>query len=267
MNTPPLHTQDSLPLSKKIMKYIFKFFVYLFSAISLALLAITIFRPEWIKAAIEWIGELIKTLGYWNYSLAWFSAFIESLPVIWVLVPGMNIMILVGGFWGKFHFFQTIVCATIWAMLGNYIGYIIGKKYGKYIITQYGDWVGIGLTEQKILERQIQKNGFWYIVLGKFHGTLRAFIPFVAGASNMHEKNFWIYNSIGSIIWAISINLIGIFFVEKYEIILDNFWKISTVILILLGLYMIIFQRETLKQYWNDKNAEILSREQSKSLK
>lgn len=135
----------------------------------------------------------------------------------------MQIMILVGGFWGKMHLFLTIFCASIGAMIGNYIGFIIGKKYGDHIIFHYGDYIGIGKTEQKILENQISKNGFWYIVLGKFHGTLRAFIPFIAGASKMAEKNFWLYNTIGSIIWAISMNLIGVFFVDKYEIILDNF--------------------------------------------
>lgn len=47
-------------------------------------------------------------------------------------------------------------------------------------MDNYGNMIGIGKTEKKILENQMQKNGFWYIVLGKFHGTLRAFVPFIA---------------------------------------------------------------------------------------
>jgi membrane protein DedA with SNARE-associated domain len=50
-------------------------------------------------------------------------------------------------------------------MLGNYLGYWIGKWYGKEIIHKYGDYFGLGLTEEKILHKQLEKNGFWYIVL------------------------------------------------------------------------------------------------------
>lgn len=203
---------------------------------------------------------MVKTLGNWNYFIAFLSACIESLPIIGTLVPGMNIMVLVGGFWGKIGFLQlffTIVFASFGAMIGNYVGFWMGQKYGKYIIENYGEWIGIGTTEQKILEKQIAKNGFWYIVLGKFHGTLRAFIPFIAGASNMNKKNFWLYNAIGSIIWAICINLIGVFFIQNYEIILDHIGKITTFILFGIIAYFFFFKKDSLKAYWEEKNREI----------
>lgn len=42
----------------------------------------------------------------------------------------------------------------------------------------------------------------------------------------MLEKNFWLYNMIGSCLWAVSVNLLGIFFIQNYEAILDNVGKI-----------------------------------------
>ena len=38
----------------------------------------------------------------------------------------------------------------------------------------------------------------------------------------MREDKFWLYNMVGSIIWAISINFLGIYFIDNYETILDN---------------------------------------------
>lgn len=248
---------------KNLLKILTKATMIFFAILSFALFLITLFRPEWMKIAVEWIGELIKTLGVWNYLIAFSSALIESLPVIGSVVPGMNIMVLVGGFWGKTGnsiLVLTIICASLGAMIGNFVGFWLGKKYGNHIISHYGEWIGIGKTEQKILENQIQKNGFWYIVLGKFHGTLRAFIPFIAGASNMASRNFWIYNTIGSIIWAITINLIGLFFIQNYEVILDNIGKITTTILIAVLMYFFIFKKDALKKYWDDKNAEMLEK-------
>jgi membrane protein DedA with SNARE-associated domain len=193
---------------KRIFEFLAKIITILFAGLTLILILISLVRPEWIKSGIAWIGDLIHVLGNWNYLIAFASAGIESLPIIGTAFPGMNIMILVGGFWGKTHILPTVLLASIGAMIGNYLGYWVGKWYGHHIIEKYGDYIGLGRTEQKILEKQIAKNGFWYIVLGKFHNFTRAFVPFIAGASGMEERNFWTYNLFGSIVWATSVNLL-----------------------------------------------------------
>lgn len=229
----------------------------IFTLLTLALIVISFVKPEWMKEWVEWIGKLIEWIGNWNYLIAFLSACIESLPIIGTAVPGMNIMILVGGFWWKTHLLGTVILAVLWAMLGNYLGYWIGKWYGIEIIEKYGDYFGLGRTETNILHKQLEKNGFWYIVLGKFHNFTRAFIPFIAGSSGMSEKNFWTYNMIWSVLWAISINLLGILFIDNYEVILDNFGKVTTGLLIGVIGYFYFFKRESLSQYMRDKQAEI----------
>jgi membrane-associated protein len=149
-------------------------------------------------------------------------------------------------------------------MLGNYLGYWIGKWYGTELIEKYGDWFGVGRTEAAILHKQIEKNGFWYIVLGKFHNFTRAFVPFIAGASGMRERNFWTYNIIGSLFWATSINLIGVYFIDNYEAILDNFGKIAMGLIIAFGLYIYFFKRQAWISYMRAKEAEILEKQTKK---
>lgn len=73
----------------------------------------------------------------------------------------------------------------------------------------------------------------------------------------MLEKRFWIYNIIGSILWATSINLLGIFFIENYEIILDNLGKYMMGIVIAIGIYVYLFKKKEFMQYLADKQAEI----------
>ena len=117
----------------------------------------------------------------------------------------------------------------------------------------------------KILDRQIEKNGAWYIMLWKFHNLTRAFVPFLAGSSGvMNSRRFWLYNTLGSIIWAISINGLGIFFIGSYEVILDNLWKILLVIALLFILYMYTFQREKWNTYMHDKQKEMEERMREK---
>lgn len=152
-------------------------------------------------------------------------------------------------------------------MLGNYLGYWIGKWYGAELIEKYGDWFGMGKTEATILHNQLEKNGFWYIVLGKFHNFTRAFIPFIAGSSGMREDKFWRYNMFGSIVWAISINLLGIYFIDNYETILDNLGKITLGIAFAVFGYLYFFQRDSLKKYMKDKEQELMEKEMKKQKK
>ena len=250
---------------KLIFSYIAKFLAIFFAILTLALVIISFTKPEWIKATIVWIGELIQWIGRWNYLIAFLSACIESLPIIGTAVPGMNVMILVWGFWGKLHIIPTILFAVLGAMIGNYLGYWIGKWYGSELIEKYGDWFWVGRTEAAILHRQIEKNGFWYIVLGKFHNFTRAFVPFIAWASGMRERNFWTYNIIGSLFWAITINLVGILFIDNYELILDNFGKVALGIMVSIIGYIYFFQRESWTSYIRAKEQEILEKQMKKT--
>ena len=80
---------------RHFLQILAKILTFLFLILSLALIAISLFKKEWIELGIKWVGELIHTLGSWNYLIAFLSAGIESLPFIGTAVPGMNVMILV----------------------------------------------------------------------------------------------------------------------------------------------------------------------------
>ena len=47
---------------------------------------------------LAYVETVVVSLGYWNYLLAFVFSVVESFPVIGVLVPGMQVMLIVGGF-------------------------------------------------------------------------------------------------------------------------------------------------------------------------
>jgi membrane protein DedA with SNARE-associated domain len=186
-------------LIHRISHFLFQILNFLFGTLVFVLVAIALFRPSWIELFIGWMEKQIHLLGNWNYLIAFASSIIESFPVIGVLVPGQQVMLLVGGFFGKIGYIQLgyMICfAIIGALIGNAIGYFLGKWYGTDFLERYGDWFGLGRTELKYLRKQIEKNGAWFIILGKFHNFTRAFIPFIAGSMGMQTERFWIYNII-----------------------------------------------------------------------
>lgn len=116
---------------------------------------------------------------------------------------------------------------------------------------------GIGKTELKILQKQIQKNGFWFVIGGKFIALTRTFVPFIAGYANMRVKHFWIGNAIGALIWAVVMIGAGILFVAYVQIAI----KVLQMAIFGGGLawigYMWIYKKETLKKYWAEKMEEM----------
>ncbi len=233
---------------------------FLFGSVLIVLTAIAIFRPSLIEEFIGWMEVQIHGLGNWNYLIAFTSSIVESFPVIGVLVPGQQIMLLVGGFFGKLWQMQLgyMICfAIIGALIGNAIGYFLGKWYGHAFLEQYGDWFGLGRTELKILRKQIEKNGAWFIILGKFHNFTRAFIPFIAGSMGMQTGKFWIYNIIGSVLWAGTIITLGVAFVTYYKTILSYFSYILMGILACSIIYIYFFKRESFMRYVKEKEQEI----------
>ncbi|MCD5385055.1 VTT domain-containing protein [Candidatus Gracilibacteria bacterium] len=245
---------------KKFFQFLFKLINILLIGLTIVLALISIFKKEWIEQFIEWMKILIEGMGMWNYLIAGTSSLIESFPVLGIVVPGQNILLIVGGFFGninKLYLMYIIAVAIIGAIVGNWIGYILGKIYGDSFFKKYGNWFGIGTTEVKYLKKGIHKWGAWGIIVGKFHPMTRAFLPFIAGSMGMATTKFMIYNIIGSIIRAITIILLGVLFVEYYKIILEYAGTIILIIFGLIGIYIYKYKRKEFNQYIQEKNKEL----------
>ncbi len=232
-------------------------------ALTFGLAILSLFRPDLIKDLIEQIQILVDKMGNWNYLIVFVSSLIESFPVLWVVVPGQNILLIVGWFFAEQSQTKLIyVCiiSSIWAICWNWVWYLLGRYYGEWFFKKYWLWFGIGETEVKYLKQWIQKWGPLGVILGKFHSLARAFIPFIAGSMGMKKTSFFIYNVIGSIIRSISIVVLWVLFAKTYETFIDYIGYIFLAIMLLTWVYMWFFKREALLRYIDEKNKEIESK-------
>lgn len=67
------------------------------------------------------------------------TSMVESFPVIGVLVPGQQIMLVVGGFYAQKFLVLAIVASSLGAALGNWAGYVFGARYGRQFLDNYGE--------------------------------------------------------------------------------------------------------------------------------
>ncbi|MFI9381117.1 DedA family protein [Kutzneria sp. NPDC052558] len=96
------------------------------------------------------------------------------------------------------------VAATAGAIIGDSIGYSIGRKGGKPLF----DWLGrkfpkhFGPSHVATAERAFGKWGMWTVFFGRFIALLRIFAGPLAGALKMPYGRFLIANALGGITWA-----------------------------------------------------------------
>lgn len=245
---------------QKVVSTFFNILNAVFVIIVLVLGFISIFNKPLMIEIIEWFEVLIQWVWNWNYLIAFSSSIIEAFPVLWVVVPGQNIMLLVAIFFAKLSWGKLIliyVLASVWAVIWNYIWYYLGRKFGDDFFKKYWVRFGVWVTEVKYLKKWIHK---WWpigITLWKFHNVTRAFLPFIAGSMWMKEKSFIFYNVVGSILRAVTIVTIGVVFGKYYEVILTYFGRIFiAVILWTLGFFY-LFRRDALNEYIKEKSQEL----------
>ena len=245
---------------KKIIQKIVHILNISLIALSLILAIISIFKKEWILAFIEWMKVTIASLWLWNYLIAWISSFIEAFPVLWVVVPWQNILLIVWGFFWEIssdNLKYVILVAIIWAILWNFVWYLLWKYSWDTFFRKYWMWFWIWLTEVKYLKKWIHKWWALWIIFWKFHPMTRAFLPFIAWSMWMNSTKFMIYNVVGSIIRACTIVILWVQFAEHYEIIVEYMWTIMMVILALVWIYIYKFKRKEFKKYMEEKNKEM----------
>ncbi|MFJ2744619.1 DedA family protein [Streptomyces sp. NPDC087440] len=95
-------------------------------------------------------------------------------------------------------------CASAGAIIGDSIGYAIGRKGGRPLLA----WMGgkfpkhFGEAQIAMAERSFQKWGMWAVFFGRFVALLRIFAGPLAGVLRMPYWKFLIANVLGGIVWA-----------------------------------------------------------------
>lgn len=254
-------------MRKKILKHLASFIMNLLIFLSIWIAILTLFYPDMIKNWLEWVKEVVQGLGNWNYLIVFISSLIESFPVLWVVIPGQNILLAVWWFFAeqnKTTLYYVVLITSIWAIIWNFIGFYLWKIYWDSFFKKYGLWFWIWETELKYLEKGIEKWWPWGITFWKFHWLTRAFLPFIAGSMWMKSRTFMFYNVLGSIIRSVVMIIIWVLFAKYYKVVIDNAWKVMLVIMALTAFYIWKFKKTEFKKYMKEKNEEMERRYPSK---
>ncbi len=120
-------------------------------------------------------------------------------------VPGESVLIAASIFAGSHHslnIVSVVVTATAAAIVGQMVGYVIGREYGYWLLLRYGGYLRITESRIKLGEYLFLRHGGKIIFIARFVPMLRALAGILAGANRMPWRQFMLANVVGACIWA-----------------------------------------------------------------
>ncbi len=156
-------------------------------------------------ASIIDVKHLVQVFGY---PLLFLIVMSESGGVP---VPGETALITAAvlASQGKLKIELVIALAAGGAIVGDNLGYLIGRKGGRWLLERPGPFLRqrkqVLLTGQPFFDRHGPKAVFF----GRFVLGLRVWASWLAGATHMHWRSFVLWNALGGITWATAIGVIA----------------------------------------------------------
>src|SRR5262249_26326524 len=97
----------------------------------------------------------------------------------------------------------VIAAAATGAILGDNVGYWLGREFGYPLLLRYGRYVGVSETRIKLGQYLFLRHGGKVVFFGRFIAVLRGVPAFVAGSNRMEWNSFLIANASGGVLWSL----------------------------------------------------------------
>jgi membrane protein DedA with SNARE-associated domain len=112
---------------------------------------------------------------------------------------------------GKLDIVAVIAVGAAAAIIGDNIGYVIGRKGGRALLERPGPFLRQRTTVIGMADWFFDRHGPKTVFIGRWLPFMRVYTSWLAGASKMNWRTFAVWNAAGGIVWAVSIGLFGYF--------------------------------------------------------
>ncbi|MBI1981118.1 MAG: DedA family protein [Methylocystis sp.] len=160
------------------------------------------------------IASLLSTSGYWAIF------FVVALESAGVPLPGETMLVgaaIFARLSGTMDIGKVVAAASAGAIVGDNIGYWLGREFGVKLLERYGRYVGLGPEKLRLGQYLFYRWGGAIVFFGRFFALLRILASSLAGANHLPPGRFFIYNATGGIVWACVFGYGGYFLTAGFE--------------------------------------------------
>jgi membrane-associated protein len=139
---------------------------------------------------------------------------------------------------GHYSIFAVIAVAACAAIIGDNVGYWIGRTGGRALLERWGPVRRYAERALPPGERFFRRHGGKTVFIGRFVAVLRVTAAWLAGITHMPWWRFFLWNAAGGIVWATGVSLLAFYFgkaaadaVQTYGV----YALIAIVVIVVLG--------------------------------
>jgi membrane-associated protein len=103
----------------------------------------------------------------------------------------------------------VIATAAVAAIVGDNIGYLIGRHGGRRLLERPGRFARQRAKVLEVGEPFFERHGPKAVFLGRWILGLRVWASWLAGITHMPWRSFLMYNALGGISWAVTIGVLA----------------------------------------------------------
>jgi membrane protein DedA with SNARE-associated domain len=189
------------------------------------------------------------------YAIIALLAFGEAAFFVGFVVPGET-AVLLGGFLasqGHLDIVTLIVIVVISAILGDTVGYEVGKHLGPRVLQlkmlrKHQSRVGAA-------QEMLRRRGGPAVFLARWTAFFRAVMPGIAGLSRMRYRTFLLWNAAGGLAWGVTFSLVGYFAGASYQKVASAIGEGAAVVvavLVIAGLVVWLLRRKRHREALED---------------
>ena len=188
-------------------------------------------RVRHLRTSLRRVRPLIDRYGYWAAAV---GILIEG---IGIPAPGQTLLLAssIEASRGRMNIAAVFSFVTVFAIIGNSIGYAIGRWTGRHVLGKFR----INPERQRRLEELFDRRGGTVVLLGRFVDGLRQLNGIVAGIMRMPWPRFTAFNVAGALLWT-GIWTFGPYYLGRRAYLFVAFYHHHRLLVFLIGITAIV---------------------------
>jgi membrane protein DedA with SNARE-associated domain len=144
---------------------------------------------------------------------------------------------------GKLNIVLVLVIGIASAIIGDNLGYLLGRKIGREVLEAKGPF----LKRRKMLiaagDRFFDKHGGKAVFLARWVALVRVAAAWLAGINEMKFIHFFAWNALGAITWGTTFGLVGYYGGKSAANAITHYGVIAAIVLgVLIVLGLVVWQ-------------------------